>query len=86
MIHRVEVLRAILRCSRHRRSADRAALALRVDATEAELDQALATLSAEGLVVDDRLGSRLTLMGLAVAVASIPRPKPLLKLKARSAA
>jgi hypothetical protein len=82
----IEVLRAALRCARHRRTGDRAALLLRVDCSEPELERALERLAGAGLVrsADD---PRLTLEGLAVAVASLrpfrAAPKP---VRARTAA
>ena len=86
MNRRVEVLRAILRCSRHRRTADRAALALRVEVSRKELDKVIRTLVGQGLVVDGARGVRLTMTGLAIAVASIPRiQKAVKKTKARAA-
>ena len=82
---RITILRAALRCARHRREATREALILRVDCTESELDAALAELARDGLVraPDDAsrgssgvsgaepLTVRLTMAGLAVAVAAI---------------
>jgi len=68
---RIAVLRAALRCARHRRPVSREALLVRVDCTEPELDEALSALSREGLVRSPR-DARLTLAGLAVAVATIP--------------
>jgi hypothetical protein len=68
--HRIAVLRAALRCARHRREVSREALLLRVDCTEAELDVALAELSRDGLV-RSATDPRLTFAGLAVAVATV---------------
>jgi hypothetical protein len=67
---RIAVLRAALRCSRHRREVTREALLLRVDCSDSELGAVLAQLARDGLVrgVTD---SRLTMEGLAVAVATI---------------
>ncbi len=65
------VLRASLRCARHRRNPSRAALLVRVDCSDAELDQALAALAREGLV-HSASDARLTFSGFAVAVASLP--------------
>lgn len=70
----LEVLRAALRCARHRRVADRAALLVRVDCSAGELDVALASLSRRGLLRSPRDGS-LTLFGFAVAVATLPPPR-----------
>jgi hypothetical protein len=67
----IAVLRAALRCARHRRAISREALLVRVDCTSAELDVALAELAQRGLVHGAR-DARLTLAGLAVAVATIP--------------
>lgn len=84
----VEVLRAILRCSRHRRTADHAALRLRVECTERELERALAKLVGDGLVYQTPRGAMaLTLAGLAVAAATLPPvSKKRAASKARSAA
>jgi hypothetical protein len=68
---RLAVLRAALRCARHRRTPDRAALLVRVDCSETELDAALAALADDGLV-RSATDARLTLAGLAVAVAGLP--------------
>jgi uroporphyrinogen-III synthase len=83
---RLEILRATLRCARHRRAADRAALAIRVDCTDQELWEALAVLEADGLVVCSPKAVRLTLEGLAVAVASISPVRQRAAARARSAA
>ena len=84
---RLAVLRASLRCARHRRAPDRAALLLRVDCSASELDAALAELADEGLVRSARDG-RLTFAGLAVAVASLPplEARAARRPRARSAA
>ena len=66
----VLVLRAALRCARHRRAASRAALAVRVDCSEADLDVALAKLARAGLI-HSTTDVRLTMRGFAVAVATI---------------
>ena len=67
---RIAVLRAALRCSRHRREVSRSALLVRVDCSESELDAALAQLARDGLVRSPN-DARLTMAGLAVAVATI---------------
>ena len=67
---RIAVLRAALRCSRHRREVSREALLLRVDCSDAELDAALRQLARDGLVRSPS-DARLTMAGLAVAVATI---------------
>jgi len=82
----IEVLRAALRCARHRRRADRAALLVRVDCSEAELDAALAALARRGLLRSAHGGS-LTLEGFAIAVASLPRARAMAApARARTAA
>jgi RIO-like serine/threonine protein kinase len=67
---RITILRAALRCARHRREVTREALIVRVDCTESELDAALAELARDGLVHAPS-DARLTMAGLAVAVATI---------------
>lgn len=67
---RIAVLRASLRCARARREVSREALLVRVDCTEPELDAVLAGLSHDGLVRSPS-DARLTLAGLAVAVATV---------------
>ncbi len=91
MSHRnnLRVLYAVLRCARHRRVVDRAALELRVDCSELELDLALTTLEREGLVAQCSKAPvcwRLTLTGLAVAVATLPRAHERTLMRAQSAA
>jgi RIO-like serine/threonine protein kinase len=77
MQYDISVLRAILRLSRHRRQVDLAAITLRVAGELPELRDALRRLEQQGLVVREPDIARLTLQGLAVAVASIPaRSKP----------
>jgi len=68
----LDILRAVLRCHRHRRPADLAALELRVLVEGDELRAALGLLERVGLV--RRLGAevKLTFEGFAVAVASLP--------------
>jgi RIO-like serine/threonine protein kinase len=82
----LRVLHAVLRCARHRRIVDRAALELRVDCSEPELDIALTTLQREALIAQSTLGWRLTLTGLAVAVATLPRAHERTLMRAQSAA
>ncbi len=67
------VLRAMLRLSRRREAADEDALVLRSGRTRAEVRNALREFEAEG-VVERRaaLPPRLTMMGLALAVALLP--------------
>jgi hypothetical protein len=83
---RIAVLRASLRCARARREVSREALLVRVDCTEPQLDEALAALSREGLVRSPS-DARLTLAGLAVAVATVaPVRTQRVAVRARSAA
>jgi hypothetical protein len=81
------VLRAALRCARHRRAADRAALLVRVDCSDAELDVALTKLAGDGLI-HACTEARLTMQGLAVALAVIATPARAVRAheRARSAA
>jgi len=82
----IEVLRAALRCARHRRPIDRAAILLRVDCDEGELETALGSLARRGLVRSPR-DARLTFEGFAVAVASLPPARASERpVRARSAA
>ena len=83
---RIAILRAALRCSRHRRAVSSEALLMRVDCSESDLASALADLARDGLVRahDD---ARLTMAGLAVAVATIrPIATSQVVQRARSAA
>jgi RIO-like serine/threonine protein kinase len=86
----LRVLHAVLRCARHRRVVDRAALELRVDCTEPELEEALTNLECEGLVAKCSMAQttcwRLTLTGLAAAVATLPRAHKRTLMRAQSAA
>jgi Mn-dependent DtxR family transcriptional regulator len=67
------VLRAILRLSRRREAADDEALVLRTGSSPARVRAAIRRLDAAGLVqVAPRHPPRLTLTGLAVAVALLP--------------
>lgn len=79
------VLRAALRCARHRRAASRAALAVRVDCSETDLDAALVTLARAGLIHSEA-DVRLTMCGFAVAVATIAPVSAARPERARSAA
>ncbi|HEY2366474.1 MAG TPA: hypothetical protein VGH87_08815 [Polyangiaceae bacterium] len=83
---RIAVLRAALRCSRHRREVSREALVMRVDCSASELDAALSELAHDGLVRSST-DARLTMAGLAVAVATIrPIAAQQVVQRARSAA
>lgn len=83
------ILRAMLRLQRRRAVVELDALLVRVGGTEAELRVGLRTLEAAGFVErrpHDQ--ARLTMAGLAVAVAQIPpvTRKPAAKRGARRAA
>jgi DNA-binding IclR family transcriptional regulator len=64
------VLRALLRLARRRTPPTLAQIVDRVDATEAEIQRALARLARAGLVQRTAGGLQLSLAGLAVAVAT----------------
>jgi DNA-binding GntR family transcriptional regulator len=67
------VLRAMLRLSRRREAADEDALTVRSGQTRATVRDALRRLEAQGLVERrPRLPPRLTMTGLAIAVALLP--------------
>jgi DNA-binding IclR family transcriptional regulator len=68
--------------------ADRAALVLRVDCSNPALDAALTTLEHDGLVACSTSSKcwRLTLTGLAVATATLPRARVRTLLRTQSAA
>lgn len=66
------LLRAVLRLSRAGRPATLASVLVRVDAPRAAVFDALATLRRHGLVDRDGRSIRLTMMGLAVAIATVP--------------
>lgn len=70
MQYDISVLRAILRLSRHRRTVDQASLVLRVEGDDANVRGALRRLESQGLIVRSADTTRLTMMGLAVGLAS----------------
>jgi DNA-binding GntR family transcriptional regulator len=71
----ITVLRAMLRLSRRREAANEEALAVRSGHPRASVRNALRRLEAQGLVERrPRLPPRLTMTGLAVAVALLPAP------------
>jgi Mn-dependent DtxR family transcriptional regulator len=68
------VLRAILRLARRREVADESAVALRVASSPREVRISLRRLAANGLVERRHTGSvRLSMSGLALAVALLPQ-------------
>ena len=78
------ILRAMLRISRRRTTADLDTLLVRVGGTEGECRVAIRSLEAAGFV-ERRPGGvvRLTMAGLAVAVAQIPAVKSAAKPASR---
>src|ERR1700722_16757689 len=81
------VLRAMLRLSRRREAADEDALTVRSGHPRASGPNALRRLEAQGLVERrPRLPPRLTMTGLAVAVALLPTPaaRPLRRARRNS--
>lgn len=72
MQYDISVLRAIVRLARRRFPADLSAIHLRVSGSEGDIRDALARLTARGLI--ERQPHRIapTMMGLAIAVATLP--------------
>jgi Mn-dependent DtxR family transcriptional regulator len=66
------VLRAMLRLARRRQAADDGEIAVRVGAAPHAVRASLRRLDALDLVERLSTGSRLTMMGLALAVAALP--------------
>jgi Mn-dependent DtxR family transcriptional regulator len=83
------VLRAMLRLSRRREAADEDALTVRSGESSVSVRAALRRLEAQGLVEQrPPLPPRLTLLGLAIAVALLPgtaRPKSRARRASRAA-
>ncbi len=78
----IEVLRAMLRVARRCEGADEEAVAVRIGGSRATVRAALRRLDAQGLVERRRQHPpRLTMAGLALAVALLP---PQVKKKAQS--
>lgn len=75
MSYEIRVLRALLRLARRRRPATLEELRLRVGGDERALRRALGVLARAELVQPGPEGPRLSLVGLAVAVASAPQVK-----------
>jgi Mn-dependent DtxR family transcriptional regulator len=69
------VLRAMLRLARRREAAEDRKIAIRVGKSAASVRASLRRLDAQGLV-ESRApdGARLTMEGLALALAMLPRP------------
>jgi Mn-dependent DtxR family transcriptional regulator len=78
------VLRAMLRLARRREAADNGAITLRVGESRSQVRASLRRLEADGLVeTRSNDTSRLTMSGLAIAVALLPAARP---QRARTAA
>lgn len=71
----IDVLRALLRLARRRTPPTLDQLVVRVRGDEALVRRALGALARSGLVEESAAGARLTMAGLAVAVAVAQRPK-----------
>ncbi len=71
----VDVLRALLRLARRRNPPTLEQLVVRVGGEDAAVRTALASLARSGLVQRSAAGVRLSLPGLAVAVACAQRPR-----------
>lgn len=72
MNHDAMILRAMLRLARRRQEGDEAAIALRAGGSGAQVRAAMRRLEARGLLVRSADRARLTMQGLAVAVAMLP--------------
>ncbi|MBX3261250.1 MAG: hypothetical protein KF782_16310 [Labilithrix sp.] len=70
----IDVLRALLRLARRRTPPTLEQLVVRVGGEEADVRRALGSLAKSGLVQRTPAGLRLSLAGLAVAVACAQRP------------
>ena len=71
----IAVLRAVLRLSRRRSPVTIHALLERVDADETAVRRALGALARSGLVQRSAEGPRLSMAGLAIAVAIVAGPQ-----------
>ncbi len=82
----LQVLRAVARLSRMRRDVDCEAIALRAGGSRGEVQAALGRLSRAALVEWSQAsrGTRLTMAGLAVAVASGAQVMPKRRVHAAS--
>lgn len=70
----IDVLRALLRLARRRTPPTLEQLVVRVGGEEADVRRALGSLAKSGLVQRTPAGLRLSLAGLAVAIACAQRP------------
>ena len=71
MRYETQILRAMLRLARRRQAAEVEALLERVEGEGADVREALRRLEAQGLVERAGASARLTMPGLAVAVACV---------------
>ena len=71
----ISVLRAILRLARRRLGADLEQISLRVTGGDGDVRAAVRRLERAGLVERGDASVRLTMVGLAIAVASLPSVK-----------
>jgi len=71
----IDVLRALLRLARRRTPPTLEQLVVRVGGEEADVRRALRSLAKSGLVQRTPGGLRLSMAGLAVAVACAQRPR-----------
>ncbi len=81
----IDVLRALLRLARRRTPPTLEQLLVRVGGQEADVSRALRSLARNGLVQKTPAGLRLSMAGLAVAVASAQRPRPVSRPRAHAA-
>ncbi|MBX3210067.1 MAG: hypothetical protein KF764_33865 [Labilithrix sp.] len=82
----IDVLRALLRLARRRTPPTLEQLVVRVGGEETDVRRALGSLARSGLVQRSPAGLRLSLAGLAVAVACARRPAAPARPAAPSAA
>jgi len=72
----IDVLRALLRLARRRTPPTLEQIVVRVGGEEADVRRALRSLARSGLVQRTPAGLRLSMAGLAVAVACAQRSRP----------
>jgi DNA-binding IclR family transcriptional regulator len=72
----IDVLRALLRLARRRSAPTLDQIVVRVGSDEPAVRRALSALAKSGLVQRTPAGLRLSMAGLAIAVACAQRPRP----------
>ena len=82
----IDVLRALLRLARRRTPPTLEQLVVRVGGEEDDVRRALRALAKSGLVQRTSAGLRLSMAGLAVAVACAQRPRPAARPQVASSA